>query len=545
MIIEKYNKLLNMKLQTIYILASVIMLMAFASCKKDLLKTNTDPNAVSVDVFDPNNILTSTQLYYTGSSNNAQEVEETEIAGAGCFIQHYASTSGIFFGDKYLLSTGGFGYFYDNVYTQAVKYSVDLYTTTQGKPQYKNLHQMSRIMKALIFQRITDVYGDVPYFQAGLGYHGSVYFPVYDKQQDIYTDMLKEVSQAVDSLDNNADKPVGDLFYSGQVDQIAKWKRFGNSFLLRLAMRLIKIAPATAQKYATQVQGKTMLNNADNAIVQHDGNDPLSVNRIYRGIGEDGQVQLSWQISNTFIDFLKSTNDPRLPVLSYVYPADFDPLSNPDPSGGSSDPADQHGLPNGYDVGNTLLYGIVNYIDPVTHQKAYLGSLAAYSRPSPNVFYATAPTLVLTYAETQLLLAEAAQRWGLGTAATYYKNGVINGITELSAFGDAATVDESAAEDYYAAHPYVAANAYEMINDQYWVTTFMDEYEAWSNFRRTEMPTFVRAPRAYPGTLSPGAIPRRMEYSVADKQVNPVNYKAAVARLASGDKIISRVWWDQ
>ena len=90
-----------MKLQSIYILASVIMLMAFASCKKDLIKTNTDPNSVSVDVFDPNNILTATQLYYTGSTDNAIEVEETEIQGAGCMIQHWASTSAYFFGDKY------------------------------------------------------------------------------------------------------------------------------------------------------------------------------------------------------------------------------------------------------------------------------------------------------------------------------------------------------------------------------------------------------------------------------------------------------------
>ena len=71
-------------------------------------------------------------------------------------------------------------------------------------------------MKALVFERITDVYGDVPYFQAGEAYHESVYFPAYDKQKDIYTDMLKEVSQAVDSLDENADKPVGDMFYSGK-----------------------------------------------------------------------------------------------------------------------------------------------------------------------------------------------------------------------------------------------------------------------------------------------------------------------------------------
>lgn len=176
-----------MKVQTTYLFASAVMLMAFASCSKEhLLKVNTDPNSVSVDVFDPNNILTTTQLYYTGSTDNAIEVEETEIQGAGCFIQHWASTSGYFFGDKYLFSPGGWSSFFDHAYTYGVKYAVDLYTTTQGKPEYANLHQIARIMKALVFERITDVYGDVPYFQAGLAYHGSVYFPAYDKQKDIY-----------------------------------------------------------------------------------------------------------------------------------------------------------------------------------------------------------------------------------------------------------------------------------------------------------------------------------------------------------------------
>ncbi|MGZ3751734.1 MAG: hypothetical protein ACXVAU_10690, partial [Mucilaginibacter sp.] len=106
-----------MKLQSIYIPAIAVITMAFASCKKDLLKTNTDPNAVSVSVFDPNNILTTTQLFFTGSTDNAIEVEETEIQGAGCMIQHWASTSGYYFGDKYLLSPGGWGSFFDHAYT--------------------------------------------------------------------------------------------------------------------------------------------------------------------------------------------------------------------------------------------------------------------------------------------------------------------------------------------------------------------------------------------------------------------------------------------
>ena len=533
MTIKKYYKPLNMKLQSIYLVASAAVLLCVTSCKKDLLATNTDPNSVSVDVFDANNILTATQLYYTGSTDNAIEVEETEIQGAGCFIQHWASTSGYFFGDKYLLSPGGWGSFFDHAYTTQVKYAVDLYTNTIAKPQYKNLHQIARIMKALVFERITDVYGDVPYFQAGKAYHGSVYFPPYDKQKDIYTDLLKEVDEATDSLDESADKPVGDMFYYHADDQIAEWKKFGSTLLLRMAMRLTKVDPATAQTYVTKVQNLTMQSNDDNAIVQHGTNDPLTINRIYRGIGEDGAIQLSGQISKTFIDYLRLNNDPRLPVLSYVYPPDFSP--GDDPSGGSADSADQVGLPNGYDAGSTA-HGIVNY-------PGYLGNINLYSRPSPIIFNATAPTLILTYAESEFLLADAAARWGIGDAATHYNNGVLAAITELSAYGDAGTISGDDAQAYLDDNPYDEANGLEMINTQFWAATFFNEYEAWSNYRRTGFPVLV--PVTYPGSQSPGKIPRRMVYSTVDKQVNAANYNAAVAALPGGDKITSFIWWDK
>lgn len=532
MMIGKHNKLIHMKPKYIYILAMAVMITAFASCKKDLLKTNTDPNAVPVDSFDPNNLLTTTQLYYTGSTDNAIEVEETEIQGAGCFIQHWASTSGYYFGDKYLFSPGGWGSFFDHAYTYGVKYAVDLYTNTAGKSQYHNLHQISRIMKALVFERITDVYGDVPYFDAGQAYHKALYFPKYDKQKDIYTDLLKEVSQATDSLDVNADKPIGDLFYADADDQIGEWKKFGNSLLLRMAMRLTKVDPATAQTYVQKVIGHTMDSNDDNAIVHHGTNDPLTINRFYRGIGEDGDIQLSGQISQTLIDFLKTNDDPRLPVLAYVYPPDYSP--GDDPSGGSSDPADQYGLPNGYDLGNTA-HGIVN-------APGYLGDLTLYSRPSPIIFNSTAPTLILTYAESEFLLADAAKRWGIGNAEEHYHNGVVAAITQLAAYGDGGVISDSDAEDYYSAHPYDDANGLEMINTQFWAATFFNEYEAWSNYRRTGFP--VLTPVTYPGSQSPGAIPRRMAYSTVDKQVNTANYNAAVAGLSGGDKITSRMWWD-
>lgn len=505
-----------MKLQTVFILMSAIMVMAFTACRKDLLNTNTDPNAVSVDKFDPNLLLTASQLYYVGVGAG-QEVEETEIEGAGCFIQHWASLN--FWGDKYTLNPGGWGDYFDAAYGSQVKNVVDLYHIS-NKPQYRNLHQMARIVRALIFERLTDIYGDIPYSQAGEAYYSQIYFPVYDKQQDIYADMLKEVSQAVDSLDEGADKVTGDLYYSGATDQIAEWKKFGNTLLLRMAMRLTKVDPATAQAYVTKLQGKTMTSNDDNAIIHH-GTDDLTQNKVFKGIVGDGQlVNIKW--SQAFIDTLKSKNDPRLSIIAVI------------DSTKSSAPADQFGLPNGYDAGGT--------VNGIGHAPGYLGSPNKYSQPSTIVLNQSAPRFVLTYAESELLLADAAKRWGIGDAKTHYENGTKAALTELAIYGDGAVISDDAAKDYITANPYVDARGLQLINTQFWLCTFLNDFEAWSNWRRTGIPSLK--PATYTGNLTNGTIPRRMPYTTLEQQVNSANYKAAVARLPGGDVLTGRVWWD-
>src|SRR5690606_15343662 len=71
--------------------------------------------------------------------------------------------------------------------------------------------------------------------------------PKYDKQEDIYTDFFKELSESVAQLDASKDVNPQDLFYKGDV---TKWKKFGNSLRLRLAMRLVKINPTKAKEEA-------------------------------------------------------------------------------------------------------------------------------------------------------------------------------------------------------------------------------------------------------------------------------------------------------
>lgn len=141
-------------------------------------------------------------------------------------------------------------------------------------------------------------------------------------------------------------------------------------------------------------------------------------------------------------------------------------------------------------------------------------------------------------------MADAAARWGIGDdAATHYNNGVTASMTELAAYGPAGVIDGGDIQTYLDANPYDESKGLEMINTQYWVTTFFDEYEAWANYRRTGFPALIPV-ASYPGSQSPGAIPRRMQYSTNDKQVNPANYNEAVKNLSGGDKITSRVWWD-
>jgi hypothetical protein len=507
-------------------------------CTKKFEEINTNPVSYSQANFDPNYLLTSTQLAYTGSSDFSFETWRTNLIYCSTMMQGFSTVISYWAGDKYLLNpdyaASYWGFSSVGAYPEQVKPIVDVIKFTEGKANYKNLHEVARIMRAMIMQRITDLYGDVPYSDAGNGYYSKIFFPKYDKQQDIYTDLLKEVEDATNKLDPAADKPAGDVFYNGNID---KWKRFGNTLLLRLAMRLSKVDAATAQSYVTKVVGKTMTGNADNAFVLADATGGrTTINRNSQVLlGDGGQENIYVKWSKTFIDMLKSKNDPRLGKVAITNPT-WDPAKNP--TGGNADPAVQKGMPNGRDLSGV----------PARDISAVPGytTIADFSSPSQYLTKRNGPTFILTYAESELLLADAAQRWGIaGSAATHYNNGVKAAITYLGQYDAGAAITDAAADTYLTANPYVAANGLDMINTQYWLhtNTMLDFYESWSNWRRSGFP--VLTPVVYPNNATNGTIPRRFPYPLAEANTNPVNYKAAHDAVPGGDLLTSRVWWDK
>jgi len=504
-------------------------------CTKNFEEINTNPLTSSAANFDPNYLLTTSQLTYTGSTDFSYETWRANLIYAATMVQGLATVIGYWVGDKYLLNEGYTAAYWEKAYPDQVKPVVELVQFTKDKPQYKNLYQISRIMRAMIFQRITDLYGDVPYFEAGLGYYSGNFFPKYDKQQDIYADLLKEVEEATNALDPAADRPAGDIFYQGNIE---KWQRFGNSLLLRIAMRLVKVDPATAQAYATKVQGKTFTSNDDNAFVRHDATGGrTTINRNSQVlIGEGGQEHYYVKWSKTFIDLLKATNDPRLGKVA-VTQLYTDPNSKAQNASFNSNPAVQKGMPNGKDLSGIAGRDISS--DP------NFTTIADYSSPHPGMIKRDGITFVLTYAETELLLADAAQRFGIGNAAEHYNNGVRAAMTYLSQYDPALAISESEANAYLAANPYNPARGLEMINTQYWIhtNTMLDFYESWTNWRRTGFPELT--PVVYPNNATNGTIPRRFPYPSFEANTNPVNYKAAQEGIPGGDVLTSRVWWDK
>lgn len=85
-----------------------------------------------------------------------------------------------------------------------------------------------------------------------------------------------------------------------------------------------------------------------------------------------------------------------------------------------------------------------------------------------------------------------------------------------------------------------------MVHEQYWVVTFLNEYEAFANWRRTGYPELepFGGEAVYDGNVTQGTIPRRMIYPNGESSTNPDSFAEAIARQGENE-FTTRVWWDR
>jgi hypothetical protein len=168
-------------------------------------------------------------------------------------------------------------------------------------------------------------------------------------------------------------------------------------------------------------------------------------------------------------------------------------------------------------------------------------------QPSKYISAIEAPYIMMSFAEVQLWMAEAAFRgWSTGSsAAQHFANALDAGVRQMTVYG-APEVSTDVIANFVAANPLVAGTELEQINSQLWVNFALNGQEAYANWRRSGYPNIIY-PNRDPGlNQSNGQIPRRMQYPVTEYLLNEANVKAAAARLPSGSDVwTSRVWWDK
>src|SRR5690606_4295432 len=292
-------------------------------------------------------------------------------------------------------------------------------------------------------------------------------------------DMLKELEEAATALDPA--KPTfgsADLLYDGDVEQ---WRKFAYSLMLRLGMRLTEVDVELAETWVKKaIAGGVFERNEDIAVIDYvDGTQVNSRNPIAVGLMNGDYIDPQSEenveggkLAKTFIDHLKNTGDPRLNVISVVWV-----------KSGNTYVADtttslQRGMPN-------------------AAFNSRPNDFATYSEPHPNtILRYDSPLLVLTNAEVNLLLAEASIRgWYNVDAATLYNEAVTAGMQQWALYGGAGVIQPAKIASYLAKNPFNSGGSFdekmEQIHTQKWVTLFLDEYEIFSNWRRTGYPDLV------------------------------------------------------
>ncbi|UCS94630.1 SusD/RagB family nutrient-binding outer membrane lipoprotein [Echinicola marina] len=520
------------------------LLLAVSACDDNFEDINTDPNRADGNLFDPNLILPTVSYNYgnmvtgyTGSilfqSMWVQVLASTTTGGAN----YYSN------GDKYVASVNTNSYI-QSVWGDGYSAASRIYQM-QSLAQQKgmtNLDAVGQIMKILTLSFVSDIYGDIPYTEA-LQAENGITQPTYDAQDALYMNMLEDLDGALSALGTGSDAITNDVIYDGD---IAKWKKFGYSLMLKMAMRLVNVDATTAQTYVQKaVAGGVFASTADEAVLVSDQTNGYANSSANALNTVDDVYEVRW--SDNLINFMKAVDDPRLPVIAEVPPAGLAANRNGNVVG-DNDPAVQIGLPNGYDLkgGDTDIVNEPNY-PGATGSGDDVAPIGAYSRPTAIYRDRDAPIFVLTYAEVELLLADAALR-GYSTpmtAAEHYRAGVIAAMTSIGKFGGGA-VSASDAVSFADANPLdmsTTENGLKMVNEQIWATTgvMVNFVESWNNWKRSGYPELT--PVTYTGSFSPGQIPRRQLYPASESTTNPSSLADAIARMG-GDTWTTKVWWD-
>ncbi len=493
------------------------------SCTDHFEELNMSPT--QVNVINPGYLFGETQRQKHLNYN----YEWTQARLFGGWVQHWANVSmdngrPNFYEPDRRIEDELWQHIYYNVTRRLDRAEHELLRISDGDPddpQVRTRLAITKIYEAMIFERVTTFWGDVPVSEGGKGMHG-VSFPKYDPQSQIYPALVEQLETNIAKL-NQGDFSYGqfDHFYGGNSED---WRRFGNSILLRTGMRMRNADPSAAQAVVTRaMQSPLMSTQGHSALLRTvAGNNHNSV--AHPVLKEMRAPAIKSRPGRHLVDMLIQKDDPR---LTYIV----------EPTGQSKQVFAETG-----DVNDLEYRGIPPNMTPAMYDAMNLARKSEVAQHIWNNEDLAVPFHVFTFAEVLFLQAEAAlYGWGASEAdaQVFYEAG-IRAAMQMIPYN----IPENAINAYLAAHGTLSGNQaekLEMIMEQKYVLLWTNAYEAYVEWRRTGYP--VLDPGTRTDNTTNGVIPRRAYYSLAEMSLNSANFNEAISRQGP-DHPLTRMWID-
>jgi hypothetical protein len=369
---------------------------------------------------------------------------------------------------------------------------------TENPLDKQNKLAIIEVLNVYTYAILVETFGNVPYTQAlNLNYKT----PKYDDGLTIYKDLITRLNKAITNL-NTGGKSFGgnDRIYGGDV---AKWIKFANTLKLRMGITISDIPAESALAQATVSSAAPFVftSNLDNADLKYLTATP-NTNPLYVDLVASGRSD--FVPTNTLVDAMNTLADPR-----------------------------------------RAKYFDNNMDDPATPEVEYIGgengasnSFANKTHITPTIQAPDYPGTILDYAETEFLLAEAAERSLYGTpgdAEGHYNAAITASILDWGGTAADATT--------YLANPAVAyATATgtwkQKIGTQSWIANYNNSFEGWSSYRRLDFPVLIAPADAV------SVVPLRYTYPIIEQSLNKASYTEASAAIG-GDAVATKLFWDK
>ena len=426
-------------------------------------------------------------------------------------------------------------------YTESYSTVVPLWQDLKGKTetQFPEVFALAQILKISAWHKATDMFGPIPYKEAG---KGLITVP-YDSQEEVYKAMFKELSDAIEVLTKYADNgnskllPNADAVYAGDVH---KWVVYANSLMLRLAMRVYYADAALSKKYALQAVNHSygVMKTKDDEAKMERGASLEFKNNLDVLINQYNECRMG----SSMLAYLGGYQDPRLP--KYFNTSTVSQAVTVGTYGKYS------GVPTGHDV----------------------SSNDAFKDSSRPAITSTTPTYWMRASEVYFLLAEAALHGFAvgGTAESLYEKGIEmsfeeNGIASSEVVDYMSSGLKPSAYSFHLTNPSVnvdvpavteATTAWsgtdeeklEKIMIQKWIALYPNGQEAWTEYRRTGYPKLHSVVTNYSnGEVDSEVGIRRMRFPTnkSTSAEDIANLESARKLLRGGlDKAGTRLWWD-